>query len=248
MRIWHISDTHGIHRKLKPPKNIDMVIHSGDSSNHPNPGKNEREVREFIDWFYHLPIKHKVFVPGNHDTSIEYGYVTASEFENLGMHLLVDKEIELEGLKIYGSPWCPQYGNWSYMLPRRTLYDKVWNKIPEGIDILVTHTPAMGYLDLTYHTPNQPGPSVGWENVGCEDLARRVREVRPKLHCFGHIHSFRMTAAKHSHVVNNNGVRTASNHPPVCSNAATNLHGSFGEVWCPGNVIDWDFVYNHSNP
>jgi Icc-related predicted phosphoesterase len=222
-----------------------MVIHSGDATNHPHPHKNEREMRDFITWFDRLNIKHKVFVPGNHDTSIEYSYVTHSEFQNLGIHLLVDELVELDGIKIYGSPWCPQWGTWSYMLPRQTLYDKVWNKMPDEVDVLVTHTPAMGTLDLTYHSPPQGGPSVGYENVGCEDLGRRVREVKPKLHCFGHIHSFRMTAAKHAHVVNNNGVRTNSNSPTVSSNAATNLHGSFGQVWCAGNVIDWSFVDNY---
>ena len=239
MKIWHISDTHGIHHKLSIPKNIDIVVHTGDCSNNPNPRKNEFEVRDFITWFDRLPIKHKVFVPGNHDTSIEYAYVHETDFSNLGIHLLVDKSVVLEGLTIYGTPWCPQWGAWSYMYPRKTLYENVFKNIPEGIDILLSHTPPMGQLDLTWHAPPQGGPHIGWENVGCEDLAKRVLEVNPKLHCFGHIHSFKDGNGR---TINNNGVFTPTNWPSVVSNAATNLHGSFGDVWCPGNVIDWNFV------
>ena len=80
MRIWHISDTHTYHGLLKVPTNIDMVIFSGDCSNPRDPYVNEQEVRNFITWFASLPIKHKVFVAGNHDTSIVKGLITKDNF------------------------------------------------------------------------------------------------------------------------------------------------------------------------
>jgi predicted phosphodiesterase len=53
-------------------KDIDIVIHSGDCSNPRDPYNNEPEVRRFIDWYKSLPIKHKIYVAGNHDSkSIE---------------------------------------------------------------------------------------------------------------------------------------------------------------------------------
>jgi hypothetical protein len=64
MKIWHISDTHTYHDQLTIPKDIDMVIHSGDCSNPRDPYNNEPEVRNFIHWFKSLPIKHKVYVAG----------------------------------------------------------------------------------------------------------------------------------------------------------------------------------------
>ena len=71
MKIWHISDTHGYHDLLEIPEGIDMVIHSGDCSNPRDPYNNEPEVRGFIDWFSSLDIKYKVYVAGNHDTSLK---------------------------------------------------------------------------------------------------------------------------------------------------------------------------------
>jgi 3',5'-cyclic AMP phosphodiesterase CpdA len=71
MKIWHISDTHSNQALLKIPAGIDVVIHSGDATNYRDPYRNEPEMRAFIDWFASLPIPNKVFVAGNHDTSIE---------------------------------------------------------------------------------------------------------------------------------------------------------------------------------
>jgi len=44
--------------------------------------------------------------------------------------------------------------------------------------VLVTHGPPQGIGDLT----------VSGRRVGCEEMARRVAEIRPRLHIFGHIH------------------------------------------------------------
>ena len=67
MKIWHISDTHGYHNLLKVPKDIDMVIHSGDFSNHKDVFKNEPEARDFLNWYSKLDIKYKILIAGNHD-------------------------------------------------------------------------------------------------------------------------------------------------------------------------------------
>jgi len=60
-----------------------------------------------------------------------------------------------------------------------------WKLIPNDIDILITHGPPNGILDLV--------PRKGWdENTGCEELRKKVEEIaafgRLKLHVFGHIH------------------------------------------------------------
>lgn len=56
-----------------------------------------------------------------------------------------------------------------------------WAQIPEDTDILITHGPPLGFGDRV----------DSGEHVGCEDLLRRVQQVRPKLHLFGHIHESR---------------------------------------------------------
>ncbi|MEZ4298758.1 MAG: hypothetical protein R3B70_27655 [Polyangiaceae bacterium] len=62
--------------------------------------------------------------------------------------------------------------------PRGEPLREIWQKIPEGIDVLLTHGPPHGVLDLT----------SGHENAGCEDLRAALDRVRPRLHVFGHIH------------------------------------------------------------
>jgi Icc-related predicted phosphoesterase len=66
----------------------------------------------------------------------------------------------------------------AFNLPRGEPLREKWTSIPEGIDILITHTPPMGIGDRT----------LFGKNVGCEELILTVRRLRPKLHVFGHIH------------------------------------------------------------
>ncbi|MCG2781459.1 MAG: hypothetical protein L6264_10980 [Weeksellaceae bacterium] len=54
----------------------------------------------------------------------------------------------------------------------------MWNKIPDDIDILVTHSPPYGILD-------EVDPGV---HVGCEELLEKVNLIQPKYHLYGHIH------------------------------------------------------------
>ena len=101
MKILHISDTHTYHDQLTIPQGIDMIIHSGDCSNPRDPYNNEPEVRAFIDWYKQLPIQHKIYVPGNHDTSIEKKLVTKKDFTDAGIIYLEDDLVEVGGLMIY---------------------------------------------------------------------------------------------------------------------------------------------------
>lgn len=89
---------------------------------------------------------------------------------------------EVAGLKIFGSPYTPSFGHgWAYNIPRNKL-DVYWKDIPTGVDILVTHGPPKGILDLT---ENSDGTLF---QCGCKSLLNRVKEVKPRFHVFGHIH------------------------------------------------------------
>ncbi|KAI0224897.1 Metallophosphoesterase domain-containing protein 1 [Lamellibrachia satsuma] len=92
---------------------------------------------------------------------------------------LKDSEVTVFGIRVYGSPWQPEFYNWAFNLPRgQPCLDK-WNRIPEGIDVLVTHGPPVGYGDLC---------SSGLR-AGCVELLSTIQHrVRPKFHVFGHIH------------------------------------------------------------
>jgi Icc-related predicted phosphoesterase len=54
--------------------------------------------------------------------------------------------------------------------------------IPENTDVLVTHGPPFGVLDKSHPTT---------AHLGCEELAKAVEQIRPRLHVFGHIHGGR---------------------------------------------------------
>lgn len=59
LNIHHISDTHGGHNGVIIPPNIDILVFTGDESDHRNPNLNEVEFYEFAEWFIDLPIKNK---------------------------------------------------------------------------------------------------------------------------------------------------------------------------------------------
>ena len=72
IKIWHISDTHGFHKQLKVPEDVDIVLHSGDAGNYGDPYRNDPEINDFANWFAALPIMYKVYVAGNHDSAVEH--------------------------------------------------------------------------------------------------------------------------------------------------------------------------------
>lgn len=182
MKIWHISDTHGFHGYLNVPKDIDMVIHSGDCSNYRDPYKNEQEVRNFITWFDSLDIKHKIYVAGNHDTSIEKGLITKENFTSSNIIYLENEDITIENVKIWGSPYTPTFGHWAFMKNRSKL-DKIWKQIPEDTDIVVVHGPPKGILDLA----RDYGGKL--EFCGCSALKKNILRIQPKYFMSGHIHN-----------------------------------------------------------
>jgi len=176
MKIVCISDTHTYHHKINVPDG-DVVLHAGDFM---SSGKRQNEIREFCRWFSSLPHKHKVFIAGNHDRFFEdYPGEARGIVANYPITYLQDESCEVEGLKIYGSPYSPEFLDWAFNLPLGEQLRKKWEEIPDDTDILITHGPPRGIMDFTLH---------GKIHTGCPDLLERVRAIRPKLHLFGHIH------------------------------------------------------------
>src|SRR5690606_18309514 len=91
---------------------------------------------------------------------------------------LNDSGIEINGLKIWGSPITPYFHNWAFNRKRGAEIKKHWNLIPDNTDILITHGPPFGILDETVYS----------KRTGCEELLLRVYQIQPKYHIFGHIH------------------------------------------------------------
>lgn len=206
MKICLISDTHLRHRgyPIDIPK-CDLLIHSGDACLEGD----YAEVRTFFEWFEGLPGDRKVFVAGNHDWLFQKDPATARKLVPSSVNYLQDELVEVNGLKIYGSPWQPEFCDWAFNLPRGWPLRKKWEAIPAGIDILVTHGPPMGILDYSH---------FGNEHVGCEDMRQELARIKPKLHCFGHIHGAYGTAVLAGTLFVNASLCDESyvaNHPPI---------------------------------
>lgn len=176
--IAHISDTHqeyGWDSDLIDHP-ADILIHSGDFSNFGT----MQELVDFNSWLGEQDYPHIINIAGNHDSicaRLEYD-VTKNLFTN--SIYLQDNMVEVKGLKIYGTPWCNKFGNWSFMDYEQVL-DEYWAKIPVGIDVLVVHGPPKGILDRV--------PRGGGLNVGSVTLRQHIlNRIRPKAVLFGHIH------------------------------------------------------------
>ena len=172
MKFTVISDTHRKHGDIEVGSG-DVLLHCGDFS-----GRGTKaQIIDFNEWLGTLNFKHKIVIAGNHDFLFEREPELARSLITNATYL-EDAAIEIEGLKIYGSPWQPWFFDWAFNLNRgQDLADK-WALIPEDTDILMTHGPPHGIGDLT---------SRG-ERAGCEDLLSRINELSVKYHCFGHIH------------------------------------------------------------
>jgi Icc-related predicted phosphoesterase len=182
MKIWAISDTHGMHRRAIVPENIDCVIHSGDSTNYKDLLRNEVEFRDFLDWYSKIDVRHKILIAGNHDAWATKLYLKEM-VEEADIVYLEHESHNVEGISIFGSPYTPNFRDWYFMKDRGKL-DRWWQEIPENTDILVTHGPPQGILDLSRDRFNN------LEYRGDKSLLRHVNRVKPKYHIFGHLHDF----------------------------------------------------------
>lgn len=92
---------------------------------------------------------------------------------------LEDKSVTIYGIKIYGTPWQPEFCNWAFNLPRGKACLEKWDLIPDDTDILVTHSPPVGFGDLC----------CSGVRAGDVELLNSVQKrIKPKYHIYGHIH------------------------------------------------------------
>ena len=163
MKILHLSDTHGCHRRLRDLPEADVLVHSGDFCM----VGSEQEALDFLNWLCDLPYRHKLFICGNHDECL---YAANVQGLDGNVHYLCNSGIEINGVKFYGVP----------MFVRDSIsgrQSRNYAQIPEDTDVLITHLPPYGILDCDSGI-----------NYGSQELLDRVIAVSPRLHLFGHIH------------------------------------------------------------
>ncbi|MCQ2215340.1 MAG: metallophosphatase domain-containing protein [Bacteroidales bacterium] len=158
MKILHISDTHNAHKRLANLPEGDLIIHSGDISQ----TGSESEILDFINWFQSLPYPNKIFTYGNHD----FALFDAENIEGLdsNCYFLANKSITVNGYHIHAIPYYMDMPDFN-------------PQVPVDTDILITHNPPKGILDLS-----------GDIHYGSNQLRDLVAKLQPKLHLFGHIH------------------------------------------------------------
>lgn len=183
-RLTFISDTHTKHEKLNGfLPGGDILLCAGDISSRGY----KTELENFFKWFDGIDnYEHKIFIAGNHDFGFQdepetikgllTGYKTIDYLQDEYLGIQDGDEPEL---KIWGSPWQPEFHNWAFNLPRGEKIKEKWDLIPDDVDILITHGPPFGKLDYV------PYNNI---NVGCEELLLKVQQIKPKIHLFGHIH------------------------------------------------------------
>jgi predicted phosphodiesterase len=179
MKVTCISDTHSKHLHI-PTKYLtggDCILHSGDIS-----GRGSRkEVEYFLEWYNELPYTHKILIAGNHDFFFEEApeyeiEAVLAKYPNITY--LNDSGVEIDGIKIWGSPVQPWFHNWAFNRKGEEIV-KHWDMIPLDTHILLTHGPIYGYLDKTR----------AGDSVGCPYLLDKLKELTElKLFQFGHIH------------------------------------------------------------
>lgn len=193
MRILCISDTHGQPPDPASLPDVDVLIFAGDATMR---GRVDEWAR-FAAWLGAVPARAKVVLDGNHDPGrppLGPGVINPH-----------GQEIDALGLRVWG--WAGS----SFRDPGRPMRDEQgprwwahWKSdraqtaaleaMPEGLDILVTHTPPAGILD-----------ECPAGRVGCPALRARldIMERPPRLCVFGHIHESAGVAYGHRTIMVN---------------------------------------------
>ncbi|OAP62463.1 hypothetical protein AYL99_04666 [Fonsecaea erecta] len=205
-RLLVLSDTHGkdFGSEDRPPQRVDVALHCGDLTD----GSKLDEFRNSIEMLKKLDAPLKLVIAGNHDFTMDIAAfeaklaeasqplepeIVAREYGSLGQARQLFEDARSEGivfldegthyftlehgalLKVYASPYTPAFGPWGFQYHPNNgrRFD-----IEEDTDIVMTHGPPKGIMDMTH----------GRERAGCPDLFIAIARARPRVHCFGHIH------------------------------------------------------------
>jgi len=198
MKLVCISDTHTYGPRISVPDG-DILIHAGD---HTFRGT-EFETEEALAWLESLPHAYKLIVAGNHDFFFDERFPSGHVFRSWAITrhrtvaemlakfpsvtYLQDSSAEIAGIKFFGSPWVPWFGDWAFNFPRGDDGSVALEKraeIPRDTQVLITHSAPYGILDAEY------GYNASNPHFGCPALRSRIDELpRLRLHVFGHLHS-----------------------------------------------------------
>lgn len=197
MKIIVLSDLHGtllpVNDYFEP---CELVCICGDIvplSIQANSRKTRKWLTgDFLPWCEELPCDKVIFIAGNHDLhfgNLDFMYtqfpkdkkVTYLFHENYVYTSRSGKEYT-----IFGTPYCKLFGNWAYMEMDDVL-DRLYQDIPENLDILLTHDAPYGVSDIILQEDCLWYD--GKTHIGNKPLSKAILQKAPKIVCHGHLHS-----------------------------------------------------------
>lgn len=176
MKVVCISDTHCQLDKVVMPEG-DVLVHAGDLTYRGT----LPEISKELIILGKMPYNNIILVAGNHDFLFEnsHKYVAQQMCKDNGITYLEDASTIIDDVMFYGSPYQPRFHDWAFNADRGWQLEKIWAKIPDDTNVLITHGPPRFRLE---ECPNG-------DKVGCLDLFNRIQQLNKlKLHVFGHIH------------------------------------------------------------
>lgn len=198
MIVDMISDLHGHYPKLEGG---DLLIVAGDLT----ATDSENDWCNFEIWICNQKYKEKIIISGNHDNFLQSmdEHRMCRYWDKVGVTYLCDsgteftyyprlhpseegQVLERKTYKIWGIPWTPRFLGMNPKCMAFTYYDEEWykdevlGKIPDDVDILISHGPGWGMHDTNIYV----------ERCGSKSLTKWIGDHVNTLKLFvcGHIH------------------------------------------------------------
>lgn len=184
-RIVCISDTHALESKIKDVPEGDILVCAGDITKKGS----LIDVSRFAKWTTSLSFREVVIIAGNHDWCFQ-DYDKVPTIDNLkyySINYLENSGIEIDGIQFWGSPYSLEFCGWAFPIDPIDA-EVFWEKIPRNTEVLITHGPPYGKLDLVLDYPPQKNV-VPTKRAGDKALGERIAHLpNLKAHIFGHLH------------------------------------------------------------
>ena len=195
IRIVALSDQHGYMPEVPP---CDLLLIAGDicpdrirdamAVHHPDVQAAwfDRMIRP---WVAMAPATHRVATWGNHDwcgQACDFTRDAPGHAPSTTLQIVVDRQTDItldagRRVSIWATPWSVAFMDWAFMKTAPELAE-TYARIPDGIDILMSHQPPFGYGDQVTE------PSGETHRIGSRELLAAIERVRPRLVICGHVH------------------------------------------------------------